>query len=105
MKLKNNTVLFGKWLVYLLTTSRILSSSDIYFHFLFVIILQHVVLKADMFANAYTDLSGDLKDKISTSFESSLKNKISIPTGDVIGYIGPSSDRQGMSGGSSGHQG
>ena len=105
MKLKNNTVLFGKRLVHLLTTSRILSSSDIYFHTLFVIIMQHVVLKADMFAIAYADLSGDLKDNISTSFESFKKNKISIPTGDVIEYIGPSGDRQGMSGGSSGHQG
>ena len=29
-----------------------------------------------------------------------------LPTsGDVSGYIGPSGDRQGMSGGSSGHQG
>ena len=49
-----------------------------------------------MFAIAYADLSGDLKDKIPISFESSLKKIISIPTGDVIGYKEPSGDRQGM---------
>ena len=36
------------------------------FRFFLVIILQHVVLKVDMFAIAYAGLSGDLKDKIST---------------------------------------
>ena len=51
----------------------------------FVIILQHVVLKVDIFAIAYADLSGDLKDKISTSFESSLKKKFPYQQGMSFG--------------------
>ena len=48
---------------------------------------------------------GILKTKFQLLLNLLKKNKISIPTGDVIEYIGPSGDRQGMSGGSSGHQG
>ena len=46
----------------------------------FVIILQQVVLKVD-FSIASLGLSGDLKDKISTSFESSLKKKFPYKQG------------------------
>ena len=37
--------------------------------------------KTDMFLTAYACLSGDLKDKISSSFESSLKKKFPYQQG------------------------
>ena len=54
--------------------------------FFFVIILQDVVFeKTDIFVIAYACLSGDLKDKISSSFESSLKKKFPYQQGKSVG--------------------